>query len=56
MRRRPSAAPMYTWEGPHARQFINISSYAEKMLLHENAVVKIRDDMPLDRRRSSAAA
>ena len=23
--------------------------YAEKMLLHENAVVKIRDDMPLDK-------
>ncbi len=30
-------------------QFANISSYAEQMLLHENAVVKIPDDMPLDR-------
>ena len=30
-------------------QFANLSTYAEKMLLHENALVKIRDDMPLDR-------
>ena len=29
--------------------FVNIASYAEKMLLHENAVVKISDDRPLDR-------
>ena len=31
------------------RQFSDLSTYAEKMLLHENALVKIRDDMPLDR-------
>ncbi|MEX0786942.1 MAG: Zn-dependent alcohol dehydrogenase [Dehalococcoidia bacterium] len=30
-------------------QFLNISSFAEHMLLHENAIVKIREDMPLDR-------
>jgi S-(hydroxymethyl)glutathione dehydrogenase/alcohol dehydrogenase len=30
-------------------QFLNLSSFAEQMLVHENAVVKIRDDMPLDR-------
>ncbi len=30
-------------------QFANLSAYAEKMLVHENALVKIRDDMPLDR-------
>ncbi len=29
--------------------FANLSSFAEQMLVHENAVVKIRDDMPLDR-------
>ena len=29
-------------------QFLNVSSYAEKMLLHENAIVKIRDDVPLE--------
>ena len=27
----------------------NLSSFAEQMLVHENAVVKIREDMPLDR-------
>jgi len=31
------------------RQFSDLSTYAEKMVLHENALVKIRDDMPLDR-------
>jgi S-(hydroxymethyl)glutathione dehydrogenase/alcohol dehydrogenase len=30
-------------------QFAHLSSFAEKMLVHENAVVKIRKDMPLDR-------
>jgi S-(hydroxymethyl)glutathione dehydrogenase/alcohol dehydrogenase len=29
-------------------QFLNVSSYAEKMLTHENAIVKIRDDVPLE--------
>src|SRR5207245_2511131 len=31
------------------RQFIGISSYAERMLLHENSVVKIDPALPLDR-------
>jgi S-(hydroxymethyl)glutathione dehydrogenase/alcohol dehydrogenase len=30
-------------------QFANLSSFAEKMLVPERALVKIRDDMPLDR-------
>ena len=30
-------------------QFANLSSFAEQMLIHEHALVKIRDDMPLDR-------
>jgi S-(hydroxymethyl)glutathione dehydrogenase/alcohol dehydrogenase len=30
-------------------QFADIAGYAEKMLLHENAVVKITNEMPLDR-------
>jgi len=30
-------------------QFANLSAFAEKMLVHENAVVKIDKDMPLDR-------
>jgi S-(hydroxymethyl)glutathione dehydrogenase/alcohol dehydrogenase len=30
-------------------QFANLSSYAEQLLVHEHAVVKIREDMPLDK-------
>ena len=30
-------------------QFLHLSSFAEQMLVHEHALVKIRDDMPLDR-------
>ena len=30
-------------------QFLNLSSFAEQMLIHEHACVKIRKDMPLDR-------
>lgn len=30
-------------------QLFDLSSFAERMLVHERAVVKIRDDMPLDR-------
>ena len=40
--------PKYTWQGQPVAQFANLSSYAEKMLVHENAVVGIRKDMPLD--------
>ncbi len=39
----------YSKSGETVHQFLNISSFAEKMLLHENAIVKIVDDMPLDR-------
>ncbi len=31
------------------QQFLNLSSFAEQMLIHEHACVAIRDDMPLDR-------
>ncbi|GAB4327013.1 MAG: Zn-dependent alcohol dehydrogenase [Dehalococcoidia bacterium] len=48
VRRGPNDPPKLTWNGSPVAQFANISSYAEKMLLHENALVKIRDDMPLD--------
>lgn len=30
-------------------QFLGLSSFAEQMLVHEHALVKIREDMPLDR-------
>ena len=43
-----SAAPRLSQNGVPLRQFIGISSYAEKMLLHENSVVRIDPDLPLD--------
>ena len=36
-------------DGSACHQFLHLSSFAEYMLVHENAVVKIRKDMPLDR-------
>jgi S-(hydroxymethyl)glutathione dehydrogenase/alcohol dehydrogenase len=39
--------PKLTWRGTPVVQFANLGAYAEKMLVHENAVVKIREDMPL---------
>lgn len=35
-------------QGP-INQYLNLSSFAEQMLIHEHACVKIRKDMPLDR-------
>jgi S-(hydroxymethyl)glutathione dehydrogenase/alcohol dehydrogenase len=47
--RSPDQPPKLTWNGERVHQFANLSGYAEKMLVHENAVVKIRPDVPLDR-------
>jgi S-(hydroxymethyl)glutathione dehydrogenase/alcohol dehydrogenase len=44
-----SAAPRLSQGGELLRQFLGVSSYAERMLLHENSVVKIDPDLPLDR-------
>lgn len=41
--------PRLMWQGQPVTQFANLSSYAEQMLVHEHSVVKIREDMPLDR-------
>lgn len=49
VRRGPQDKPKYTLNGSPVNQFANLSTYAEKMLVHQNAVVKIREDMPLDR-------
>ena len=39
-----------SWEKPQRlNKFLNLSSFAEQMLVHENALAKIRKDMPLDR-------
>ncbi|HCB37865.1 MAG TPA: alcohol dehydrogenase [Acidimicrobiaceae bacterium] len=42
-------SPRLSIDGEPAHQFLNLSSFAEMMLVHENALVKIREDMPLDR-------
>jgi S-(hydroxymethyl)glutathione dehydrogenase/alcohol dehydrogenase len=41
--------PRISRDGEQIHQLYHLSSYAEKMLVHERAVVKIRRDMPLDR-------
>ncbi len=35
--------------GDPLAQFLNLSSFAEYMLVHEHAIAKIREDMPMDR-------
>ena len=46
----PGAARRLEWGKPEQlHTFANLSSFAEQMLVHENAIVKIRKDMPLDR-------
>ncbi len=47
--RNPQDKPRISQKGKPINQFLDISSYCEKMLLHEHAVVKIREDMALDR-------
>ena len=47
--RADGAPPRLSQKGEPVRQFIGISSYAERMLLHENSVVKIDPALPLDR-------
>ena len=47
---RPDAdTPRLSQRGAPFRQFLSVSSYAERMLLHENSVVRIDPDLPLDR-------
>ncbi len=48
-KRAPSEAPRLSQNGEALFQGLDLGGYAEQMLLHENAIVKIRPDMPLDR-------
>ncbi len=41
--------PRLSKEGGALAQFANLGSFAEQMLVHEHSVVKVREDMPLDR-------
>jgi S-(hydroxymethyl)glutathione dehydrogenase/alcohol dehydrogenase len=46
----PGTSRRLSWKGGEMmHQFLNLSSFAEQMLVHEHALVKIRQDMPLDR-------
>src|SRR5258708_18130778 len=46
----PGVAQRMTWKGgkEHMNQFLNLSSFGEQMLVHENSMVKIDPDIPLD--------
>lgn len=48
-RRPPSQPPRLSQTKVALGQFANLGSYAEQLLVHEHAVVKIRPDMPMDR-------
>ncbi|MDG2474426.1 MAG: Zn-dependent alcohol dehydrogenase [Paracoccaceae bacterium] len=46
----PGQAERLLWDRPEKLHTgLNLSGFAENMLVHENALVKIRKDMPLDR-------
>ncbi len=49
-RRSPKDAPRLSRaDGSVVNQMLNLSAFAEQMLIHEHACVKINPDMPLDR-------
>ena len=47
--RAPDAKPRISKGDETIHQFAHLSAFAEQMVVHENALVKIREDMPLDR-------
>jgi len=49
LEREAGEAPRLSRDGEVIHQFLRLSAFAEYMLVHENTLVKIRDDMPLDR-------
>ncbi len=46
--RAPDQKPRLSWNGQSLFQHSGLSTHAEKMLVHEHALVKIRDDMPFE--------
>lgn len=48
-KRMADAPPRLSVGGNPVHQFLNLSAFAEEMLIHENACVAIRRDMPFDR-------
>jgi S-(hydroxymethyl)glutathione dehydrogenase/alcohol dehydrogenase len=49
LNRSASQPPRMSWDGRPLGQHGGLGTFAEMMLTHENSVVKVRDDMPLDR-------
>jgi S-(hydroxymethyl)glutathione dehydrogenase/alcohol dehydrogenase len=49
MTRAPAAPSRLSLDGSPIWQFMNLSSFAEELLVHRHAVVKIPADIPLDR-------
>ena len=47
--RHPDEPPRLRQNGEPIAQFAHLSAFAERMLVHENALVRIRPDVPLDR-------
>ncbi|MGH7838463.1 MAG: Zn-dependent alcohol dehydrogenase [Candidatus Binataceae bacterium] len=47
--RKKDETPRLSQNGKPVMQFADLSTYAEKMLLHENALVKITEEISLDR-------
>jgi len=49
VQRPPEDEQRLTRDGSPLYQYFDLSAFAEQMLVHEHALVKIREDMPLDR-------
>ena len=49
LQRPATMEPRLSSGGEPVWQFLNLSSFAERMLIHEHALVKVSPDMPLDR-------
>ncbi len=49
LQRQESEPPRLASGDEDIAQFLNLSSFAEYMLVHEHAIVKVREDMPMDR-------
>ncbi len=45
----PGPSKRLDWRGRPLNQILNLSGFAEQMLVHEHALVKITPEMPLDR-------
>jgi S-(hydroxymethyl)glutathione dehydrogenase/alcohol dehydrogenase len=46
---RTDGGPRLSRNGAPVHQFFDLASFAEQLLVHENYLVKIRDEMPLDK-------